>query len=249
MNFPWFSDKSWRRLVCFFAAAVIWRIFLLFAFSDGWIGFFLAEIVYPFGWIWRFGRFSRPFSTHSLWFFHIGLKKVGLTLSLRDLCSESLVMHSLFIRQSFTQIGPLKPWNSNKIQFNMGKLIKKRKKLNLLDKWASRLFMKKTCNQLETLKVSWFRNFFFVSSIHPKNERKQFDLRYHSGKVNSFHSIFGRIEEDTKKIHFEITWPLERNSERFCTLLIKSCLYTSQYYFADWTLEKWGLSSFAFQSF
>ena len=114
MNFPWYSDKSWRRLVCFFAAAVIWRIFLLFAFSDGWIGFFLAEIVHPFGWIWRFGRFSRPFSTHSLWFFHIGLKKVGLTLSLRDLCSESLVMHSLFIRQSFTQIGPLKPRNSKK---------------------------------------------------------------------------------------------------------------------------------------
>ena len=108
MNFPWFSDKSWRRLVCFFAAA-IWRIFLLFAFSDGWIGFFLAEIVHPFGWIWRFGRFSRSFSTHSLWFFHVCLKKVGLTLSLRDLCSESLVMHSLFIRQSFTQIGPLKP--------------------------------------------------------------------------------------------------------------------------------------------
>ena len=127
MNFPWYSDKSWRRLVCFFAAAVIWRIFLLFAFSDGWIGFFLAEIVHPFGWIWRFGRFSRPFSTHSLWFFHVCLKKVGLTLSLRDLCSESLVMHSLFIRQSFTQIGPLKPRNSNKIQIIMEKLIKKRK--------------------------------------------------------------------------------------------------------------------------
>ena len=115
MNFPLFSDKIWRRLVCFFvvaAAAVIWRIFLLlFAFSDGWIGFFLAEIVHPFGWIWRFGRFSGSFSTHSLWFFHICLKKVGLTLSLRDLCSESLVMHSLFVCQSFTQVGPLKPWN------------------------------------------------------------------------------------------------------------------------------------------
>ena len=130
--FHYFSDKSWRRLVCFFAAAVIWRIFLLFVFSDGWIGFFLAEIVNPFGWIWRFGRFSRPFSTHSLWFFHVCLKKVGLTLSLRDLCSESLVMHSLFIRQSFTQIGPLKPWNSRKIQINLGKLIKKRK--NLIDR-------------------------------------------------------------------------------------------------------------------
>ena len=34
----------------------------------------------------------------------------------------------------------------------------------------------------------------------PKNEQKQFDLRYHSSKVKSFRSFFGRIE-DTKKIH------------------------------------------------
>ena len=149
MNFPWFSDKSWRRLVCFFAAAVIWRIFLLFAFSDGWIGFFLAEIVHPFGWIWRFGRFSRPFSTHSLWFFHVCLKKVGLTLSLRDLCSESLVMHSLFIRQSFTQIGPLKPRNSKKNRINMGKLIKNRKTSSIEQIIWSCFYKKITCNQLE----------------------------------------------------------------------------------------------------
>ena len=157
MNFPWFSDKSWRRLVCFFAAAVIWRIFLLFAFSDGWIGFFLAEIVHPFGWIWRFGRFSRSFSTHSLWFFHVCLKKVGLTLSLRDLCSESLVMHSLFIRQSFTQIGPLKPWNSNKIQMNTGKLIKSGKTSSIGQIIWSCFYKKNNLlNQLETLQNTIF---------------------------------------------------------------------------------------------
>ncbi len=33
----------------------------------------------------------------------------------------------------------------------------------------------------------------------PKNERKQFNLRYHSNKVEFFRSIFVRIE-DTKNI-------------------------------------------------
>ena len=36
-----------------------------------------------------------------------------------------------------------------------------------------------------------------VSSISPKNERKQVNLRYHSNKVEFFCSFFGRIE-DTK---------------------------------------------------
>ena len=47
-------------------------------------------------------------------------------------------------------------------------------------------------------KSSYFWNVFLVSSILPKNERKQFDLRYHSSKVKFFCSLFGRIE-DTKK--------------------------------------------------
>ena len=33
------------------------------------------------------------------------------------------------------------------------------------------------------IKVSWFWNVFLVSSILPKNERKRFNLRYHSSKV------------------------------------------------------------------
>ena len=37
-----------------------------------------------------------------------------------------------------------------------------------------------------------------MSSILPKNERKQFDMRYHSSKVEFFRLFFGRIE-DTKK--------------------------------------------------
>ena len=43
-----------------------------------------------------------------------------------------------------------------------------------------------------------FEMSFLVSSILPKNERKQFDLRYHSRKVDYFRLIFRRIE-DTKK--------------------------------------------------
>ena len=33
---------------------------------------------------------------------------------------------------------------------------------------------------LAILWVNWFRNVFLVSSILPKNERKEFDLRYDS---------------------------------------------------------------------
>ena len=44
----------------------------------------------------------------------------------------------------------------------------------------------------------YFKMSFLVSSIIPKIERKQFDLRYHSSKVEFFCSFFGRIE-DTKK--------------------------------------------------
>ena len=36
---------------------------------------------------------------------------------------------------------------------------------------------------------------FFVSSILPKNKRKQFDLRYLSSKLKFIHSFFGTIEE------------------------------------------------------
>ena len=32
----------------------------------------------------------------------------------------------------------------------------------------------------------------------PKKQQKQFNLRYHSGKIKLFHLFFGRIE-DTKK--------------------------------------------------
>ena len=53
-------------------------------------------------------------------------------------------------------------------------------------------------NQFHTVKVSKFGNVFFVSSILPKNERKQFDLWYHSTRVEFFCSFFGRIEETEK---------------------------------------------------
>ena len=65
------------------------------------------------------------------------------------------------------------------------------------DKWFFPLYYQRVyiCRQL---KVSQFRNVFLVSSILPKNELKQFGLRYHSSKVEFFRLFFGRIE-DTKK--------------------------------------------------
>ena len=39
---------------------------------------------------------------------------------------------------------------------------------------------------------------FGVFNFSPINERKQFDLRYHSSKVKFFRSLFGRIEDTTK---------------------------------------------------
>ena len=43
---------------------------------------------------------------------------------------------------------------------------------------------------------------FFVSSILPKNERKQFDLWYHSSKVELFVRFLGELK--IPKRHFEI---------------------------------------------
>ena len=45
------------------------------------------------------------------------------------------------------------------------------------------------------LKVSKFPKQFMVSWTLPKNERKQFDLRYHGSKVECFPLFFGRIQE------------------------------------------------------
>ena len=46
---------------------------------------------------------------------------------------------------------------------------------------------------------------FFVSSILPKNERKQFNLRYHNSKAEFFRSFFGRIEDNKKKYILKLT--------------------------------------------
>ena len=43
-----------------------------------------------------------------------------------------------------------------------------------------------------------------MSSVLPKNERKQFNLRYHSSKVKFFHSFFGSIK-DKKVIRNQLT--------------------------------------------
>ena len=49
------------------------------------------------------------------------------------------------------------------------------------------------------VKVSWFRKDFLVSSILPKNERKQGELRYSAPHyVEFFCSFFGRILDTNK---------------------------------------------------
>ena len=52
-----------------------------------------------------------------------------------------------------------------------------------------------------------------VSSILPKNERKQFDLRYHSSKVEFFRWFLGELK--VPKRHFEINWPLQTQQGSF----------------------------------
>ena len=75
-----------------------------------------------------------------------------------------------------------------------------------------------------SLKVSWFRNVFLVSWILPNNEWKQFDLRYHSSKVEFFVRFLA--EWKISKRHFEINWPLAYeewlNQKSESTLLLKS---------------------------
>ena len=68
-----------------------------------------------------------------------------------------------------------------------------------------------------------------VSSILPKNKRNQFDLRYHSSKVDFFCLFFGRIE-DTKKT-FQNNWPLLELSH-------------ISFLFNNWILLMWNLFIF-----
>ena len=50
-----------------------------------------------------------------------------------------------------------------------------------------------------------------VSSILPKNERKQLDLRYHSSKVEFLRSFFGRIENTKRTFWNKLTLTLKQN--------------------------------------
>ena len=51
-----------------------------------------------------------------------------------------------------------------------------------------------------------------MSSILQKNERKQFDLRYHSSKVKFFVRFLGGLKKP--KRHFEINWPFQREFDK-----------------------------------
>ena len=55
------------------------------------------------------------------------------------------------------------------------------------------------------LKVSQFRKIFLVSSILPKNERKQFDLRYDSILLK-FSLVFGRFEDTKLSFQNQVTF-------------------------------------------
>ena len=56
--------------------------------------------------------------------------------------------------------------------------------------------------EMQKLKVSHFQNVFLVSSILPKNKRKELDLRYHSSEVEIFDWFLGELK--IPKRHFEI---------------------------------------------
>ena len=49
------------------------------------------------------------------------------------------------------------------------------------------------------IKVSKFRSFFLVLQFHPKNKRRQVNLRFYSSKVEFIHLFFGR-KVDLKKL-------------------------------------------------
>ena len=74
--------------------------------------------------------------------------------------------------------------------------------------WSYRVIAnsKRKC-RTSHVKVSYFRNTFLVSSIIPKNEQKQFNLRYHSNKIDFSLFIFWENWRYQKR-HFEINLPL-----------------------------------------
>ena len=57
------------------------------------------------------------------------------------------------------------------------------------------------------VRFSWFRNVFLLSSILPKNERKNSTKLQWYLKLNCFRSFLEELK--TPKRHFEINWPLQ----------------------------------------
>ena len=79
--------------------------------------------------------------------------------------------------------------------------------------WSYRVIAnsKRKC-RTSHVKVSYFRNTFLVSSIIPKNEQKQFNLRYHSNKVDFFCSFLGELKIPKKTFRNQPTFSKRTSS-------------------------------------
>ena len=75
-----------------------------------------------------------------------------------------------------------------------------------------------------------------VSSSFPKNEWKQFDLRYHSCKVDFFVHFLGELK--IPKRLFEINWPL--STTRLKNIWVQCCLEKSAFcWLCSTSLKVW----------
>ena len=78
-----------------------------------------------------------------------------------------------------------------------------------------------------------------VSSILPKNKRKQFDLRYHNSNIEFFVPFWRELK--IPKRHFEINWPLVI-SKFLHILFCKFSAFSLEFKKLSWSLEQFFLT-------
>jgi hypothetical protein len=76
---------------------------------------------------------------------------------------------------------------------------------------------------------------FWCLPILPKNDRKQFDLRYHSSYLGRIFSFVFLEELKILTRHFEINWPLIILSFKFAWILVVKDLFSVWEFGCSWS--------------
>ena len=74
----------------------------------------------------------------------------------------------------------------------------------------------------------------FSQKTKTKNKNKQFHLRYHSSKVESFRSFFGRIEDSKRHFHIK-DWPGQKVTIYYPIFYLVKCSENILFFYLHFT--------------